>query len=286
MKMSRLELLSEFGFRKEPFRGVSIETEDMRRLSNVLAMAVDGHAMISVIGERGSGKSCAVQRVLSARGCRVVHISAADKESLKIGDIEAALIYGLSEESPKHRRILRGYQVAKILKIASLKDEVVLLIEEAHRIHGQTLRSLKTLREPDDGGEPRFTTVFIGQYDFLAAKRGLDEVRLRSDALALNGLTAKEATEYITLTVGRIFDAGALELLARTESARNFLDLQAAALAAMEQAYLDGRRQVTVEDVNTLFGAPEAVNAEKKNGDEHLKKLLNISKGKAKHEVA
>jgi type II secretory pathway predicted ATPase ExeA len=273
MKLSRLELLAEFGFKRDPFRGVSLETEDMRRLSAVLNMAIDAHEMIAVVGSRGSGKSVASERVLSGRKCRVVRICAADKERLTIGDIELSLIYGLSDEKPRRSRISRGWQVRKILTIASLKSEIVILIEEAHRIHGQTLRSLKTLREPEGGGEPQFTVIFAGQFNFLETKKGLDEVRLRSDVITLNGLTVGESAEYLKLTVGKVFEEDALEFAAKAPTADNFLDLKEIAFNLMEHAYLEGRQRVTAEDVRALF-ISGGVKAEKRDGSANLKKLL------------
>lgn len=259
MNISKLELLAEYGFKKDPFRPgyAVIETADAMRLKRVLGMAVDSHSMISVVGDRGVGKTMALEAQLADPDRVIVNINAGDKERILISDIEYEMILELSEEPVKRSKTVRARQLRRVLGEASQGREIILVIEEAHRMHGQTLRSLKTLRELKwMGKSPLFTVVMVGQYSFMHSKRGVDEVRLRADTVQMRGLTAENVQEYINTTVGRAFedDDDAVAAISRIESGHNFLDLQEILISLMTRAFVNGTKVVTALDVYEMFG--------------------------------
>jgi len=252
--MSRLEILAEFGFERDPFRGVHLETADVLRVKRVLKMAVESRAMVAIIAERGYGKTQAVEASLRELEVSVVRLVAPEKEWLTIGDIERAMILDLTQESPRRTREIRARQLRRVLGEISRQKEIVLVIEEAHRIHGNTLRSLKSIREIEWAGRsPLFAVVMLAQFDPMR-RTSLDEVRLRTDNVHMRGLTSSEVYDYIEGTVGRVFEADAIEATSRLSSGRNFLDLQEILLSLMGRAMELGLKKVTPFEVFDLYG--------------------------------
>lgn len=252
--LSKFELFLALGFKSDPFKSVVFETGDSVRIRRIMDMAVKSNAIISIVGERGTGKTRAVNAALKALNARCVMVRSADKSKLLISDIENAMIIDLSEEKPKRGREIRARQLRRVLGEASRKQNIVVVIEEGHRIHGMTMRALKTLRELDWMGETElFSVVLLGQSDPMN-KAGVAEVRLRSDSVSMHGLTANEVAAYIESTVGNIVDKESAEAVTRLPEARNFLDLQNILVRLMNQAITDGRKGVIIDDFAELFG--------------------------------
>lgn len=224
--LSRLETFVNCGLDQDPFKKTNFVTMDSRRVQRILSMGIKSRAMISIVGERGVGKTRAINSALKKLKVRQVTVRSADKTRLLISDIEQAMILDLSDEKPKRGREIRARQLRRILGSASVKDDVVVVIEESHRLHGMTLRSLKTLREMDWIGETElFTIVLVGQSDPMM-KPGVSEVRLRSDVVHMMGLSSDEIRGYIHSTVGHLFTDEAADRLAEIPDAKVFLNLQ------------------------------------------------------------
>ena len=262
--MTRLETFVNLGFKRDPFLKVAFETGDGLRVKRILAMAVESRAMVTICGERGLGKSVAIEAALGgiATKCsnkkplRVVTVTRGQKEKISIADIETALILDLSggAESPKRGGETRSRQVRRIVGEASQEHTLVLVIEEAHRMHSMTLKSLKTLREIKWMGESElFTVVLVAQSDPMA-RAGVSEVRLRSDCVRMKGLSGDEAAGYLREVLGKWFDESALDALPELPQARNWLELQEASVILLNRALGAGRESVTDEDVRALLG--------------------------------
>jgi len=252
MSITKLELFVNLGLRKDPFKGVVYETGDAVRVRRILAMAVESHAMVSIVGERGMGKTEAVKAALAKLDAKVVTVEKSDKTRVTIGDIEMAMVLDLCNEQPKGGEKL-SRQLRPILGAAGVgKGRVILLLEEAQRIHGATLKSLKTLREKSWMGETElFTVVLVGQSDPMA-RPGLSEVRLRTDCVRMHGLSSSEAAGYVQATLGKYFEESALDALSELPGATNFLELQELCVKVLGHALSAGRETVTVEDVKAL----------------------------------
>ena len=253
-KMSKLEVLASLGFNRDPFKGVTYKTGDSVRINRIVPMAVNAHAILSIVGERGAGKTKTVLDSLQEmKVCQVI-VRSTDKQRLLIGDVEQAIILDLSDEKPKRGREIRARQLRRILGEASMRCEIVVVLEEAHRLHGMTLRGLKGIREMSwMGSIELFTIILLSQSDPMG-RVGMDEVRLRTDTVQMHGLTAKEINRYIKGTVGHIFQDEARAAVSQMGEARNFLNLQNILLALMGRALTEGRDMVLVEDVSGEFG--------------------------------
>ncbi len=251
---SRLEILAEFGYRKDPFRSFFMETADSMRIKRLLKMAIDSSAMVSIVATWGVGKTTSLDIAFREMDAHVIRLVTADKERVVVSDIEKGLILGLSKEPCKRTKEVRARQIRRIVGEAAKERPVILVLEEAHRMHAQTLRALKTLREMEWMGQsPLFTVCMIGQYDPMR-KRGVDEVRLRTDSVQMKGLTGSEVKEYIRNTVGKSFDDDATEAISRLNDARNFLELQQILMNVMGKALEYGQQKVTALEVYELYG--------------------------------
>lgn len=249
MTMTRLELFCNLGYKVDPLEGHSFETGDGIRTRKILTMAIESHAMISIVGERGVGKSRAVKAALRKIGATVVMVQKLDKAAVKIADVERALIFDLSQQLPKANGEVRARQIRPVIGEAIKKRKVVLVIEEAQRLHASTLRSLKTLREIDWWGERElFTIVLIAQSDPMA-RPGVSEVALRSDMVRMKGLSSEEAAGYIKATVGKHFEEDAMTALGEFPGAANWLELQALIVQALNVMIAKGHDKMTLQDV-------------------------------------
>jgi len=217
-------------------------------------MAVKSRAMVSIVGQRGMGKTKTVNDVLKKMKVRQVIVRSNDKARLLIGDIERAMIFDLSDEKPKRGGEIRARQLRRELGEASRRYDIVLVIEEAHRLHVNTLRALKNLREMDWMGEIElFTVILLGQSDAMN-KAGMSEVRLRTDTVHMGGLAPHEIAGYIRGTVGKVFGNDAIRAIKRLPDAKNFLNLQNILITLMGRALAAGREKVQGDDVTDEFG--------------------------------
>jgi len=252
--MGKLEVLDAYGFKRDVFALIEVQTADALKVKRILGMAIQSRAMISVVAERGHGKTEAVNQALRGRDVSIVRLRTPDRERLLIADVERAMILDLGDEKVKRTREVRARQLRRVLGEAAAERPVVLILEEAHRMHPSTLRSLKTLRELDwIGKSGLFTVVMIAQSDPMR-RPGVDEVRLRTDMIRLQGLTAAEVIEYVKATVGRFFELEAMSSIAQLHGARNYLDLQDILISTMTHALHQGRQMITTLDVFELYG--------------------------------
>lgn len=279
--MSRLELLAEMGFTKDPFSMTNMDSSDFTRIRKVVSMGVKARSMVSIVGERGIGKSVAFRSALRAlTGIQPVNVHANDINKLLISDIEQAMIIDLSNEKPRRGREIRARQLRRILGEASRRNDIVLVIEEGHLLHGMTLRSLKRLREMEWMGESNLFSVFILCQSDPMNKQGVAEVRLRSDAVYLRGLSAEEIKSFIGRTVGAVFDQDATETVSRLPNSHNYEDLKAILFKLMKAAVFAGRRLITVDDVVSEFNEGISIKELWKNADvskSELSKLTGLS---------
>ena len=268
-RTSKQEILADFGFDRDPFKKTFVESTDYKRINKVVGMAVNDRAMVAVVGERGIGKSYAVRSTLrKIRDVRLVCPLANDINKLLIGDIEQALILDLGNEKPKRGREIRARQLRRILGEASTRKAVVLVIEEAHHLHGLTLRSLKRIREMEwMGNAELLSIILVGQSDPLN-KPGVSEVRLRADSIHMRGLSQEEIRAFIGHSTSHVFDQKAVDVISKLPNAHNYEDLKTILFQLMEHALFSGRKEVTVEDIKSVFADKDLMDIYREAGME------------------
>jgi len=57
LSVSRLELIDRLGYRKDPFKSKRFKTGDSSRIQRLIDLAIKNRAMVSIVGERGAGKT-------------------------------------------------------------------------------------------------------------------------------------------------------------------------------------------------------------------------------------
>ena len=242
-----------FGLALDPWGQLAdIDTADGLRVGMMVRAATRGKAFVSILGRCGSGKTRSVWRALGAETAHVVEPCRLDRERLHMGDIQAALVRELSDETPRQSGEARSHQVRRVLGTASRERSVVLVIDDAHLLHHQTLRGLKRLREMSWMGEaPLLGVVLMGQRD---RTDGLDEVRLRSDRFWLGGLRPVEARQAIDAVLGGLIEPDAAQRLARSPAVRNWLELRRVVDDCLTEAASREQSTITADTVERVVG--------------------------------
>ncbi len=157
--------------------------------------------ILAIIGEVGIGKTIAALSVLGSLeeyGEQVIWCQQPDKERLKIGTIMNTLIRHLGE-NPRRDMEARTEQLRRLLgQAASAGKKVVLIIDEAHALHRQTMRALKRILELNFGRRMGLLSiVLIAQPEIYEKLNRIEEVALRTDILEMRPLTRPEAIEFL-----------------------------------------------------------------------------------------
>lgn len=253
--MNKSQIWAGMGIMGNPFRRIQMESADLIRCRRAIEDAIEERGLLAIAGERGTGKSFSVDRAIP-EACAIITPCPVNVEAAKINHIMEAILYDLSDETPRRSQEARSRQVRRILGDANRRQPVVLIIEDAHLLHHATVRALKRLREMKWMGRgDLITIILVGQADpFHNGRANMDEVRLRADSLWMEGLSREEAKGFIGQSVGRAFTDDAIEAVAASRQARNWLDLQDALNKCMARAVAGGRKKVSVLDVMDAIG--------------------------------
>jgi len=106
------------------------------------------------------------------------------------------------------------------------------------------------------GKKELFSVVLVGQSDPMS-KRGVSEVRLRSDSVHMRGLTKGEVAGYIQSTVGHVFTDDAITRISDLAESSNFLELQEVLVCLMGDMLGSGEEKVTKDAVNAMFSVAQ-----------------------------
>ena len=182
--------------------------------------AVISRRMTSVIGPFGSGKSVLVSSALSqVKNLRTVYVNQPDRERLRIGQVVSSMIFELSSENPRRDNTTRMVQLTRILRqIVHRGNEVCVVIENAHRMHADTLLALKDLRESVNQGHAfLFSVILVGQEPLHSKLERYGEVSYRTKTIDLtrNGwMSFAERTAYLKQIYGPVIEARTRDRLA------------------------------------------------------------------------
>ena len=212
-----------YGLAPDPWRAVTVDTADAVAVDTAVEFALGG-ALAHVVGQRGTGKTHALRRALRRRDVAVVEPLRLDRERLHLGDVQVAIVRDLGDERPRTSGEARSGQVRRLLAAASAARPVLLVIDDAHCLHHQTLRGLRRLLELAHGGRsPLLGVVLLAQVDRLGA---LPEVGLRAATVRLTGPRPVEVEQALTAALGDVVVPEAARELAR-RGAASWLDVQA-----------------------------------------------------------
>ena len=220
--MLSLQARKKFKIVADPFTGDVTKAEDVymtgdtRFIAEYLYQTARVGGMVALIGESGSGKTTirryAIDRMQTeGQKVRVITPRIIDKSKLTASSICDAIIQDCSEEHPKRTLEAKARQIERILTNSSRAGwSHVLMIEEAHDLHVQTLKYLKRFWELEDGFKKLLAIVLIGQPEM---KGKLDEAKnweareviRRMEVLELEPLkSGKEIAAYLDTKFARL----------------------------------------------------------------------------------
>lgn len=255
---------------KNPFGNISsaddvFESNEIGRIMELLAEAVEEGGIYSVSGERGIGKTTAKNEIITYihdNGDRyaVSILEAMNLHEVTMPTILTAIVSDLSSERPRANNEQRARQVRRILGELADRKKIVLIIDEAQRLIIPTLEHLKMLTEMRWGFRSKLITVLLfGQPELgyrLSRDEGLD---MRVTRYTMHGLTSDEVLQYIDLrcrTAGgdmrEIFEEDALTYIA--ENQHSPLHINHVCGTTMRMARRAGERTVTLAMVYECGG--------------------------------
>ncbi|MFA6700945.1 MAG: AAA family ATPase [Thiomicrospira sp.] len=152
-------------------------TPDARRVREHLWITAKFGGFLAIIGESGAGKSTLredlEERIIRENASVVVMApyvlgmedSDMKGKPLKAAGIADAMIRAISPlDPPKRSMEAKAAQLHKLLRDSRRGgNSHVLIIEEAHGLHKQTLKHLKRFYELKDGMKPLISIILIGQ---------------------------------------------------------------------------------------------------------------------------
>lgn len=244
--------------------------------------AIDEQQLVALIGQFGSGKTTLfdfLEQKVSARRdskYRFVRVATHDKENLTINNIANAIIYDLSKEAPRRSKEARDRQIARIageLAVGGGK-RICIVVENAHRMHANTLMAIKDLMEAKyNGHSPLFSIALIG-HGTLKNKLGKwEEVLWRTMILDLEKagwMNYQERIDYLESVYGKAITPGARDRIAlRT---RVPLEMEFFLNEKMEEAKKAGKEVIDEEVIPATL--EQRYHALKQGGD------ISVSYGK------
>lgn len=183
------ELLKQFGL-SGTGQHDSVTAQQLRKQ---LRSGIEDHQMQALIASFGTGKTFLfrqLKRQLKNAPVQFVHVKAFEDKWIRIGSILTAMITDLAPSANIRRDIeTRSRQVINILGELVVKQgkRICLVVEDCHRLHLNTLNSLKLMREEDYAGHsPLFGVVLIGWPEFLAKLSNRRDILWRMQVMQLN----------------------------------------------------------------------------------------------------
>lgn len=184
--------------------------------------AIQSRRLISIVGPFGFGKSVLVRTAIDGmKNLTQIWINQPDREHLRIGQVITKMIMQLSAENPKRDNMTRTSQLERLIgeRVVNQRREVVVILDNAHRMHASTLLALKDLRESVTyrGRSFLFSVVLVGQEPLRAKLERYGEVffRTKSIDLSQNGwMSCCERYSYLEAVYGEVIEARTRERLA------------------------------------------------------------------------
>ena len=214
------QLLRHFGL-NETGEHDSVHCQQVRRQ---LQSGIHDNQMLSMIGPFGSGKTFLFRQLKRQLAEQVdfVHVRAFEDQWIRIGAILTAMITDLAPRENIRRDIeTRSRQVINILgeRVVKQGRTVCLVIEDCHRLHVNTLNSLKLMREEDFAGySPLFSIILLGWPEFLAKISNRKDILWRMQLVELNAdmgwFTLPERIKYLENVFGTVIERGTRKRIA------------------------------------------------------------------------
>lgn len=227
----------------------SISCQNVRKQ---LELGIRDHKMQNLIAPFGAGKTYLFRQLKRNihNDVKFVHVKAFDDKWIRIGSILTAIITDLAPKEGVRRDIeTRSRQVINILgeHVVDQQNRICLVIEDCHRLHVNTLNSLKLMREEDYAGfSPLFGIVMIGWPEFLAKLSNRKDILWRMQTIKLNPdsgwFTMPERVKYLDNVFGHAIEADTRKRIAMMHETPEGLNNYVATI--MRKAYNAGYSRI------------------------------------------
>jgi len=220
--MSKRQVLRHYGLeRLGTYRG-----EKFRKAVAEVIDAIEDNDMLAIVGAPGVGKSTvfaeAVKEVSQDpdNAPKFIYVNDWFRERLTIANVMNAILDDLGIANIRRCMEARSRQTVTALgeytgvhysrktKAIEQTRKVVVVIEQGHRLHLNTLIALKELREATFAGRDRLCSVIIlGHPEMRTKMMKRDEIALRTEFLMLDEahgwMTLDERVRYIEAVYGK-----------------------------------------------------------------------------------
>ena len=203
-----LDALDEYGFTKPLSEAGFYATEKIQRIhSKIKNLALNYGSLIAVSGTVGAGKTTfinALMQELKKEGkCIVSYSYSSDRECVNVKTLLTALLTDLnkSDKSIPTSNESRDRHLVKLME--ENNKPVVLFIDEAQDLHGNTLSALKKLSEMAKLSQRTFTIILAGQPKLKNTIRShkMEEIGSRAYVIDLDEQIIDKKDKYLQWTI-------------------------------------------------------------------------------------
>ena len=263
----RAEVMEYYGLARSPRAVGYYETAHHRQLLQDVKQAVYEGDLVALCGVVGAGKTATLRRlqeVLTKEGRVLVSRSmAVERHRATLGTLITALFCDLStDKGPKAPTQIELRERALRDLVRKRKKPVVLIVDEAHDLHHNTLTGLKRLIEMVADGGGKLSVLLAGWPRLRNDLRQptMEEIGYRTTVFSLEGVTGSQR-EYIEWALGAcagdrtkvdgILDPAAVDLLA--SRLRTPLQIEQHLTLALETGYQASERPVGEAIVDSVL---------------------------------
>jgi type II secretory pathway predicted ATPase ExeA len=193
--MLSTRIMRQYGIQQDWARAGYFETASAKEVSGDILQAIMAGRLIAVSGPVGVGKTAMIHqlqhRILTEKKVIFARSLSIDKPRIVLPALMTALFLDIAGD-PDMKVPTQPEKRERLLQeaIKAAKKPVVLFIDEAHDLHGNTLTGLKRLMEMIDAGRGTLSVVLVGhprlQNDLRRAT--MEEIGHRTTRLTLEGL--------------------------------------------------------------------------------------------------
>ncbi|MBA3535253.1 MAG: AAA family ATPase [Tatlockia sp.] len=199
-----LDALEEYGFNKPLSEAGFYATDKIKRLhEKIKTLALNYGNLIAISGTVGSGKTTFINELmfeLKKEGkCIVSYSYSSDREGVNVKTLLTALLIDLnkSDKPGPSANEMRDRHLVKLME--EMNKPVVLFIDEAQDLHGNTLSSLKKLSEMAKMSRQTLTIILAGQPKLKNTIRSprMEEVGSRAYVIDLDEQIIGKKDKYL-----------------------------------------------------------------------------------------
>ena len=193
--MLTTRIMRKYGIKTDWERAGYFETARAKEVSADILQAIMAGRLIAVSGPVGVGKTAMIhqlqERIVAQKKVIFARSLSLDKPRVLLPALMTALFLDIAGD-PDMKVPTQPEKRERLLQeaIKAAKKPVVLFIDEAHDLHGNTMNGLKRLMEIVDAGRGTLSVVLVGhprlQNDLRRAT--MEEIGHRTTRLVLEGL--------------------------------------------------------------------------------------------------